>query len=650
MNSPTDAQAQFTVDPSPPAWVEPRPEIRDPGASGDPVRILLTDDQIDTATRTSYRRAVQRMNNQQGIQAVSQVEIAFDPQTQSLVIHSIGVIRDGQRREVASSREAFRLIQRETSLERQIYDGSLTAVMLIEDVRIGDIIDVTHSIIDRDAVFPEKYSFILPLTHPVPIDQVYFTLRATSDFQVRSTGSISLNHTEEAGIDLWRYEAAAPKPVELDPLAPPWVLQIDHVQLGNYSSWEEVSSIAGSQWDKVTSSTEETPELSTFLEEIGASGDKRKIADAAIEFVQNEVRYLGLEDGISSFVPESPSRVFARRFGDCKDKSLLLCLMLNHHGIPAHAVLVNDELRQGVGSLLPSPHAFNHVIAMYDIDGQQYFVDATATGQGGKTGERFLPKFSVGLPIDHRGSGLFDLPDPSGASSELLVEEVIKIGKKSEPTKIDVVTTATGIEADSMRHALGSAGEAGAEKELEKLFKDIYPGSSRVGSLRTEDDRTTNTLVLREEFTVPDIIQRAGANKFYGIAAHTISSRLIGSPEEERILPLALPFPNKVRHLIEVHAPSAFSIQPEKDSIHDTAFNFSFSSAMRKKVLHLDYSYQNNTDAVPPNDYKLYMEKLERVAQSSGYAIPAGGSPGWLVGGLIGFIIAAVWILIKVLG
>ena len=54
--------------------------------------------------------------------------------------------------------------------------------------------------------------------------------------------------------------------------------------------------------------------------------------------MQDEVRYLGLENGISAYKPSSPNKVYNQRFGDCKDKSLLLVTMLNQMNIEAYPV------------------------------------------------------------------------------------------------------------------------------------------------------------------------------------------------------------------------------------------------------------------------------------------------------------------------
>jgi transglutaminase-like putative cysteine protease len=78
-----------------------------------------------------------------------------------------------------------------------------------------------------------------------------------------------------------------------------------------------------------------------------AADDEEYILEA-IRFVQDEVRYLGVETGINTHKPYPPSQILAQRFGDCKDKSLLLTTLLQARNIEAYPVLVNTSLKQSL--------------------------------------------------------------------------------------------------------------------------------------------------------------------------------------------------------------------------------------------------------------------------------------------------------------
>ena len=80
------------------------------------------------------------------------------------------------------------------------------------------------------------------------------------------------------------------------------------------------------------------------------------------QFLQSDIRYVGIELGIGGWQPHAATDVFAHRYGDCKDKATLLSAMLKETGIESYYVIVNTR-RGVVGSAMPaSPFWFNHAI------------------------------------------------------------------------------------------------------------------------------------------------------------------------------------------------------------------------------------------------------------------------------------------------
>jgi transglutaminase-like putative cysteine protease len=111
--------------------------------------------------------------------------------------------------------------------------------------------------------------------------------------------------------------------------------------------------------------------------------------------VQDEVRYLGIELGTYSHTPTGPSKVFERRFGDCKDKTLLLATVLNELGIDARPALVNTDARRALDGWQPSPYAFDHVIVRAELGGKTYWLDPTTPYQRGTLADASVPSTSA---------------------------------------------------------------------------------------------------------------------------------------------------------------------------------------------------------------------------------------------------------------
>ena len=127
---------RFGVAP-PPSWVEavsadlkvsaPVDEI----SSG--VHVLLSDTQVRLFPRSfvRYRHLARRALSAEGVSAISQVSLSFDPSYQQLTIHHVRLVRGEESRD-ALKRESIKLIQEEEDLSAQIYNGRITALLVLE--------------------------------------------------------------------------------------------------------------------------------------------------------------------------------------------------------------------------------------------------------------------------------------------------------------------------------------------------------------------------------------------------------------------------------------------------------------------------------------------------------------------------------------
>lgn len=151
------------------------------------------------------------------------------------------------------------------------------------------------------------------------------------------------------------------------------------VQVSTYGSWDE---FAAWWWtlikDQFTTTDAMkntairlTRDASTHMEKI------RRIYD----FVTTEVRYVAWEFGVHGYKPYRADAIFERRFGDCKDKAILLSTMLGSIGIDCRPVLIRLDLPRSEEDIsLPVVGHFNHCIAYVPAsDGDPaIFLDGTA--------------------------------------------------------------------------------------------------------------------------------------------------------------------------------------------------------------------------------------------------------------------------------
>ena len=105
----------------------------------------------------------------------AQGSVNFDPGYQRLTFHTLNVIRGGKvLGRLGSTR--IQVLQRETELEYLIYDGSMTASTMLDDVRIGDIVEYAYSIAGSNPVFRNHAAGTLSLAWSVPLERAYTRL------------------------------------------------------------------------------------------------------------------------------------------------------------------------------------------------------------------------------------------------------------------------------------------------------------------------------------------------------------------------------------------------------------------------------------------------------------------------------------------
>ena len=109
----------------------------------------------------------------------------------------------------------------------------------------------------------------------------------------------------------------------------------------------------------------------------GKTTDQAK-AEAVYQYVDSQVRYIGVAFGIGRYQPHQATQVLENQYGDCKDKHTLLAAMLEVLGLKPQAVLIGYGIR--FDQAVPSPGSFNHAITQVQLDGKAVWLDSTAEG------------------------------------------------------------------------------------------------------------------------------------------------------------------------------------------------------------------------------------------------------------------------------
>jgi hypothetical protein len=157
---------------------------------------------------------------------------------------------------------------------------------------------------------------------------------------------------------------------------------------------------------------------------------REEVVRSVLAVARRDVRYVAVAIGIGGYVPASPEVVLGRRWGDCKDKALLLIDLLAARGIEARPALVRGDEETRIDTDFPSPDQFNHLIVAVPAAGLEVppgapvaggwlFLDATQD----RGGLEWLHPWLRGTPalvITPGGGELVEIPVAPAVESERL--------------------------------------------------------------------------------------------------------------------------------------------------------------------------------------------------------------------------------------
>ena len=630
---------------APPVWVVSpvvgEDSVASPDYSSQGQVYELYDEEINTATAESYCHIRKKITSENGVQQGANLTFAYNPDYQGLVIHQITLHRDGQAYDRLVP-ERFKVIQQETDLNRQIYNGTVAALTFLDDVRVGDSIEFSYTVRGLNPVLAAHFNrvFYSRLMSPIKHWRVRRLWAGARELHYRSHGTeLAPVILGGAGAREYVWEQRDVPPAVLEDEMPAWYPAFPWIQVSDFEDWWDVGHWAEPLYrPKVVSS----PELEDRIRQLKQAGpDEDELVRAALDFVQRDIRYLGIETGANAFHPTDPTTVLGRRFGDCKDKAVLLCTLLNGLGIEASPVLVSTVFREEIRGLLPSPDDFNHVIVR--VKGRStYFVDATTPYQRGPVSCRNLPNYASGLLIAPGNSYLTGIPLAVVAASETVTREHFRVGGQTEPARLEVESVYTGGDADGVRAYLASAGEGGLAKDYLNDYARRYPEVREAGKLTVREDPDWDRLEIGHDYVITNfwVPTKDGlmySGSFYALG---ISVWLNRPGTALRTTPLDLSFPRNRTVQTTVELPRRFALTDYTNLIMGPDSSLSVDRRQHGTNVMLSYEYQTFSDRVPTSQISAHLEALDKMREQLGYTLtwraqeqsgPAAGTGGPIV-------------------
>jgi len=601
-----------------PDWIVP---LAIPAAktSPEPTTIRLSDTQLrwDQQGQTGYYHRVVQANNTSGIAQLGQLQLEFNPAFQTMTLHTLKILRqDKVIDKLAGVR--IRFLERELGLEQSIYNGAVTVALLVDDVRIGDTLDLAYSIHGSNPVFKGVISDVNSWQNTAPVQWRRISIQTPPDRPVtwRFIGpplaaAVKPQENRRQGFrevilqqrDLPPFRDEGYYPRGYQPAT--WLL------ISEYRNWNQVARWAADLFNTAEPAGADYKALVTRLRAID---DPAKQAVAALDFVQSEIRYTSVSFGENSHRPAAPDDVLARRYGDCKDKTLLLVSLYRALGLEARPVLLGVAAYRGLDDWLPGTAAFDHAIVKLELRGKTYWLDPTAAQK---------PRNLDTLGRLHDGTEVLVVDGDTqrlqtierGPVLPYIVRERVRLERFEGAAILEKTATVSGAMAENLRNTLAQTSQDQLRKDHLNEVQYSYTEPERIGELTVKDDVDANTISLSGTYRIKNYAEKLSDGWVMGHRPAYIASFFSVPEAPHRNAPYSIGYPIRAAYSHEVELPADISLPDveKTQTVDNPAFTLSQTQTRHGRIARTEYRFATLAPAVTPAQMTTYIKDIRRV-------------------------------------
>jgi cellulose synthase operon protein C len=388
--------------------------------------------------------------------------IRYSPSSEELrVIHARawkpnGMVLDAQELGAHEDSDTPSSMYYDMSLEQFRFSG----------LEKGDVVELEYSLVPRRRFAPYNGYFgelvLFAGRGPELLKRYVLIAPAAQKIFVHAEKVAPASVSAKDGSQVFLWESRAIPALPREPRSPGVTEISPYVHVSTMGDWKQLGS-----WyaDLIRPQFALDQSLNDELSRItnGLQTDKEKIR-AIQEFVLRSTHYVALEFGIYSYKPYPVTQIYARRFGDCKDKASLMIALLRAAGIEAEIALVRTRSLGDVAVEPASIAVFNHAIVYvpkYDL-----WLDGTAEYAGRELPLEDQGAFSLTVSL----AGAAQIRHiPMSRVADNYTRHVIR-GELSAQGVIQFSgsTTTRGEDAPGLRHDL-----AVREQQLDTFRRDL---------------------------------------------------------------------------------------------------------------------------------------------------------------------------------
>ena len=332
------------------------------------------------------------------------------------------------------------------------------------------------------------------------------------------------------------------------------------------------------------------------------------------KWVQNNIKYIAIEDGDNGFVPREASLVLKRRYGDCKDKSSLLTAMIRAAGEKASLTSVGTRELPYKYSDFPSIACANHMVAVWWNKDKPMILDGTSRNKKLEDVPAFIQGKECIIGIGNGQYQLFEIPVADAICNaqrdtiDLRPDQGLLSGKG-----LSVVY------GELKSNIINRLEKSEKKKQLDYWPHAIFSASNKllVTELITSDlNEINNPLKIDYLFQLPDYITRQGKQVYVNMNIERELNQV--EIKADRTIPIEIDFKKEHQIIYRLKIPDNMRVAdlPASTVFNNPQFGFTQNYHQTDKEILLETSVYLNTLLVEGKEISAFREMHEALKKA----------------------------------
>ncbi len=394
--------------------------------------------------------------------------------------------------------------------------------------------------------------------------------------------------------------------VPIEDSSPPLSEILPEIRISSFASWEQIGRW---YWGLARDRIKSTAELDELCRNLIAAGSSKSEV-VFHDYVTNRIRYVGLELGISGYQPRYVADIFSSRYGDCKDKAVLLVTMLKNIGQKAYITLLATNNSSFVlDPEFPTIGIFNHAIAAVP-EGRDglHFTDPTA-----------------------EYNGLDELPWADQGVWALIIDDenyrLVKTPEYRSQENTDVANTDIFLNSDGSAYGHRSLSygpinspfqrerfsqPVARQNLLEEFWSYFWAGTSLSNLAFSDTSNLAEPVSISYDLKIPHFTYPSGGFMRLPLTLFPRSPGQKWAGATGRKLPLLLGAPNRIVDNLTYHLPEGAIVERIPDTIELlTSFGaFQINISVEGLTIKIEYVLQIDAVTIQPQDYLEFRQAM----------------------------------------